>query len=351
MFAILSTTLYKNIYMQLRDVLARHKIVCSLYIIDNASHRTELDSLAPDTMYLGDYTTLSVIKPDHYIVYQIEQYSAHFTPEYIKCLSCAKYILEYSRHNTHLYKTTKINPNKIIYTPFMFSPLDVPKKSIYTPPEYDLAFYGTRTERRVKILTHLQKYFRVLIIPQFKIFCQQSTNQLHKCTALINIHAFSAPAILEVPRIHESILHNMQIISERDAIPTSETRVYNKYVHFINNARVDLLNMPKIVQTIQCILNDINNSHLSRHDTTALTEHANVIFRNSIQTIIPMIHSKKPNTEPPNANTKSQNTLLVDPIAPIASIAPIACQTNPTAPISPRLIRKYNIRTNCKTVA
>jgi hypothetical protein len=311
--------------MQMHSVFIQNGFVCKLIVVDP---QNPLKNITNNTIYIGDYNTISVVNPVHYIFFQIEQYAHHFSRAYIKYMKHAKYILEYSQRNIHLY-SHHINAKKIIYAPFMFTPLNnlvlLPKpKPNY---KYDLAFYGTGTPRRLKIITHLANHFRVLVIRDFKFFHTESIAKLHSCAFLLNIHAFQSSAVLEIPRIHEGILHNIRIISERECVvATQDNAIYNKFIDFVDMVQSDFKNISGIVKRIRQIIktNESLNVFYDDDVTKPLIIRSQNIFSKIVQSSnlskLHLSHHK------PKIKHSSYN------------------KTNVALPPPPHLIKKYKIK-------
>jgi len=150
--------------------------------------------------------------PDRRVVFQLEQSvsSRWFTPEYIRVLDESLAVIEYSMENLKFLAEKGIKYPKVHYIPIgavkSFERFNEEK-------EYDFIFYGDNisSERRKKFISELRKKYNVKVCSN--VFGEELYSIIRKSKVVINIHYYRG-AILEMPRISESISLGVPVLSE-----------------------------------------------------------------------------------------------------------------------------------------
>lgn len=190
------------------------------------------------------------ILPKNFILYQIEQMNSNFfTLKYLKELQKSNIIWEFSMRNKIKYD--QINLNKIFYQPMPFY-YDPVNDSTYSTDEsnvYDVAFYGTTNERRVKILNNLSDKFKTNV--GYGKISKERDSIIKKSKIILNLHYYKDSS-LESCRINEILQYDKIIISE---LPNSKDwfnkELYDNLVIFIDEISDDLININKLIEKIE----------------------------------------------------------------------------------------------------
>lgn len=150
--------------------------------------------------------------PADYTAFQLEQSgtSQWFTPDYMRILSQARYVLDYSRQNVEFLVEKGIDRSKVFYVPIAYTaspkPIDARQWTC------DVAFYGnTGCERRQQYLEAIGRRFKTISIQNDH--GDSLINRLKQARVIVNIHYYEN-ALLETTRIFECLSNNMMIVSE-----------------------------------------------------------------------------------------------------------------------------------------
>lgn len=154
----------------------------SIYLIYNASTLTKL--------------------PKRYIVLQTEVSNSHwFTHQYLKTLTNAMAVWDYSELNTHRYK--RLNKNVAIVTPGL-------KRVEHNGKDITFLFYGwiQGSNRRQSILSDLKSRYNLMVVEN--TLTTEMWDILKRTRVVINVHYYDNSP-LELYRLHESISHGCEV--------------------------------------------------------------------------------------------------------------------------------------------
>lgn len=170
------------------------------------------------------------MKKKKYILYQLEQintnikYENNITPEIVKFMSGALYVLEYNINN---FKKLDNNINKLfVGVPICKSELMISNKD----KDIDILFYGNINKYRNSVLTNIIKslHDKCNIKILETSFNSELINYISRSKLVLNIHYYR-DAVLELCRIHEALPYNCKIISD---ITSNDENLYDDYKDF-----------------------------------------------------------------------------------------------------------------------
>jgi hypothetical protein len=195
--------------------------------------------------------------PKKYILYQLEQLqqSKLLTDRYLDRIKKSIKTLDYNKLN-------KIEGVELLYQPI---PIDL--NTIFIDKyEYDVLFcgniHGSTNSRRPYILNMLKRHFKVKIC--YEVFKEEMYEMISKAKIILNIHYFDN-ALLETPRINESLKFNNIIISEY-GIDDAHLN-YEGIVNFID---VITNNCDELINTIKYNLDNFDTIIKKKRDLTKL---------------------------------------------------------------------------------
>lgn len=146
--------------------------------------------------------------PKNYIVYQTEiSGSVWFTPAYLKTISNAICVWEYSSANIAAYQT---HNNNIAIVPPGVAP------QVNSEKDIPVLFYGwvSGSSRRKQMLAAIEKEVSVMVVSD-KLHGQM-WRLLHRAKVVLNLH-FYEHSPLEVFRVNEALSFNCHVVSERSS--------------------------------------------------------------------------------------------------------------------------------------
>lgn len=195
--------------------------------------------------------SLHSMLPKNFILYQVEQMNSNFfTLKYLKDLQTSNIIWEFSIRNKIKYD--QIDLKKIFYQPMPFyydPPVNDSTNSTNESNVYDVAFYGTTNERRVKILNNLSDKFKTNV--GYGKISKERDSIIRKSKIILNLHYYKDSS-LEACRINEILQYDKIIISE---LPHSKDwfnkELYDNLVIFIDEISDDLININKLIEKIE----------------------------------------------------------------------------------------------------
>jgi len=195
--------------------------------------------------------SLHSMLPKNFILYQVEQMNSNFfTLKYLKDLQKSNIIWEFSIRNKIKYD--QIDLKKIFYQPMPFyydPPVNDSTNSTDESNVYDVAFYGTTNERRVKILNNLSDKFKTNV--GYGKISKERDSIIRKSKIILNLHYYKDSS-LEACRINEILQYDKIIISE---LPHSKDwfnkELYDNLVIFIDEISDDLININKLIEKIE----------------------------------------------------------------------------------------------------
>jgi len=167
-----------------------------------------------------------------YIILNSEQIESQFMKnKYYISLMKKNVVFDYNTLTANFLKET-FDIKVLSYFFFEFMKFDIKKERIY-----DIAFIGSKNERREKILKDLQEQYPNLnfyIDFDWKHKAPESlTDILHQCTTVLNIPYYENNS-LETHRIHKALACGCKVIS----MPSSDedaNEFYKDYIHFTDD--------------------------------------------------------------------------------------------------------------------
>jgi hypothetical protein len=162
--------------------------------------------------------------PKAMVAFQMEQSISDrwFTKRYLRILSNALAILDYSKVNVAYLIERGIPYQNIYYLPVRVIPDYITylrtqgiELSPCTEKKYEVLFYGDpNCERRRKILDELDKHFQLEIVSD--LFGAPLYEKIRSAKVVINLHYYE-DALLETTRICECLSLGVPVVSERSA--------------------------------------------------------------------------------------------------------------------------------------
>lgn len=162
---------------------------------------------------------------------QMYQESPHLTPEYIKLLK--KYeVWDYNEHNFKWLKDNLNITSKILKIGYE-QEFEIPKLLALTEikEDIDVLFYGHLNERRLAILTELQKRFpdKNICFRSNNLWAKERDEHILRAKIVLNLHLYDAK-LFEYPRV-SFLLNNGKFV-------ISETSTNDSEYQFLKNALV-----------------------------------------------------------------------------------------------------------------
>lgn len=167
-----------------------------------------VDGIEPgdDSIYIIYPMPESLRLPERYVLYQTEAHTSRwFTPAYLRAISGAMAVWDYSKANT--YKYQHLNSNISIVPPGVRE---------YTSPDNKagIMFYGAMNDKRKRIVNSVCAGLPHKVITNTFHFALW--NELESAKVVLNIHYYeNAP--LEVFRINEALSHGCKVVSQPGA--------------------------------------------------------------------------------------------------------------------------------------
>ena len=191
------------------------------------------------------------ILPKKYIIYQLEQiYNTNNLSEKLwndiknSVITFDYSIINYDNIPNEYKKYIRYQPIPIIN-----------KIDDYAPNyEYDILFFGSLNDRRIKIINYLinNKYN---VVHTCNTFYEDLYKHIRKAKIVLNLH-FYEDSILETARINELLEYKTLIISETCNYNNDNIDLYKDDVFFINNIKNNLLNINVLINKIDyCLKN------------------------------------------------------------------------------------------------
>ena len=184
--------------------------------------------------------------PSKYIVYQFEQTGVSyknskdiwFTDKYLKLLSNALYIWDYSNENIK-YLNSEFKLYNTIYVPLRYSiVMDGAPKLTDNNKDIDVLFMGSVNDRRKKILDNLSKKY-VVHIASNNLWDRERDLLVSRSKIVLNIQ-FYDNGILELARISYLLSNCSFIISEKGREDKLISEMEN-FLVFSNYKNIELL--------------------------------------------------------------------------------------------------------------
>ena len=154
-----------------------------------------------------------------YIVYQMEILDdklGHLKnhPNYLKFLSRAKSVWEYSPKNVAYLKSKGLS--NVEYVPPGYHPISEKVTWRNSPHQFDFLFIGSLSERRIALLEGLKKrgYAVGAITDSNKAFGMQRDQVIADSKVILNIHCFDDLNNLETVRISYLLANRAVVVSE-----------------------------------------------------------------------------------------------------------------------------------------
>ncbi len=242
--------------------------------------------------------------PKKYIVYQLEQSSSpYFTDKYINLLKNATYIWENNSSNFNIYKD---HINTINYYSLPIPICDIYNNDYNNEYKYDIYFYGTLNDRRIKILEALKYKYNIIYGFHHNDIKKE---YIKKSKIILNLHYYDN-TFLETSRINECLLYNKCIISEDSHKYSIINESYKDIIHIVPIINSTLSNINILYNTIDNILRKklyiLNNTVINKINT--LKQQSLYMFNKLLLPIIP--YNKLILSYPLNSNVIYCLTLL-----------------------------------------
>lgn len=189
--------------------------------------------------------------------YQMEQSTSNrwFTEDYLKMLSEAEVVLDYSIRNIEFLEGKGIPYNRVFYCPVAILP---GMTSLSQRPEklYDVLFYGDLScERRKRFMDRISARFKVKI--PHDTFGDDLYPFIRQSKVIVNIH-FYEKSLLETTRIHECLSLGAVVVSEKSHDQDQHGGLDN-IVHF-----TEIDDVEEMVLKIQTLVENEENLEQSR---------------------------------------------------------------------------------------
>lgn len=255
---IITTKYIESISKYFQTIFNRKGIECiikyDLKILDCLKTYNKLD-----TIYLIIFNNSThLLLPNRFIFYQIEQIGSFFLTdkEFLAKLkySCikAEEVWEYTNLTTYIYSKYCESKLKYIPMPFVYINNDLKNKLDWDEMKYDIFFYGTKNERREKILNKLSEYFNIKI--GYGIYGNEKIENIIKSKIILNLHYYEN-AGLETCRFNEILNYNRIIVSENSPNDNLNTNLYKDVIILFDSANNDLSNINNMIDKIKYHLN------------------------------------------------------------------------------------------------
>ena len=161
---------------------------------------------------------------------------------------------------TSAYLKETHNVKVLSYFFFEFMKFDIKKERIY-----DIAFIGSRTEKREKVLKDLQeKHTDLSFYVDFDWSHKASesmTDILHQCTTVLNIPYYNENS-LETHRIHKALACGCKVIS----MPSTDedaNEFYSKYITITDDIDLSIDGIEPAYEDLISTLSQKFNPHLT----------------------------------------------------------------------------------------
>ncbi len=229
---------FTELAIALVTAIRENGFACDLKLNDVSPHATNI--------ILGFHLLTNPIpKEIRYIVYQLEQLSEtegifSRRPEMISIMNTAHAVWDYSTENICFLKQKGVQASLI---PVGYSPLlvQIPK----SPKDIDILFYGSRNERRGKVLQELlNRGYKVKAL--FGLYGEERDQWIARSKLVLNIHFYEAN-LFESVRVSFLLNNGIPVLSESspsypwDSVPL-------EMVHYDNlvEKAVEMLGDPKL---------------------------------------------------------------------------------------------------------
>jgi len=194
-----------------------------------------------------------------YIILNSEQIHSQFMKnKYYISLMKKNIVCDYNTLSAQYLKETH-DIKVLSYFYFEFLKFDIKKERIY-----DIAFIGSRTEKREKVLKDLQeKYPNLSFYIDFDWKHKNSeslTQILHECKVVLNIPYYNENA-LETHRIHKALACGCKVIS----MPSSDedaNEFYSKYITITDDMDLSIEGIEPAYEKLVSTLSQKFNPHL-----------------------------------------------------------------------------------------
>jgi len=194
-----------------------------------------------------------------FIIMNSEQIESQFLKnKYYISLMKKNIVCDYNTLTSAYLKETH-NVKVLSYFFFEFMKFDIKKERIY-----DIAFIGSRTEKREKVLKDLQEKH-----PDLNFYIdfdwshkapESLTDILHQCTTVLNIPYYNENS-LETHRIHKALACGCKVIS----MPSTDEDAndfYKKYITITDNIDLSIEGIEPAYEKLVSTLSQKFNGHL-----------------------------------------------------------------------------------------
>lgn len=269
-------SVYYELGFFLFNYLTSKNFLCKL-IMTNIYVKDDKNSKDDKNLYIL-FGFIKFDKSLNYIVYQLEQTTFKLSvfswldKSYVKFLSDAKYVWDYSMLNINNYKCCKdyINKKNLIFSPIIFYKDKETIQKFYikrknkTVYKYDILFVGSLNRRRKTILRLLKKKYKYRYKICDNIFDRNKLEKIiMKSKILINIHSHEK-SVLETVRICDMLNYFIPIVSEHssDIILDHYFSQFN-VVNFFNGKNYDIIN--DVLNDYSNYIVNIDNNYYNNH--------------------------------------------------------------------------------------
>jgi hypothetical protein len=200
-----------------------------------------------------------IIEPEFkYFLYQLEQINTKekfkniITKQNSNLILNSLVTFDYSELNIENYTIELKNKVELLYPPIREIEDANNENKIY-----DILFFGKKTERRVKIMNELNRFYNVKFVDN--VFGNELKKLILQSKICLNLHYYNK-SCLEKVRIHELLMYDSIILSEYPDIKDMHNiKPYLKLLDFIENINEDLSNISILISKIDDILGNYDH--------------------------------------------------------------------------------------------
>ena len=210
-WGIMSSILTRSIANRFAEELEKHQWSVTIFYDNPAIFNLDFYLVICAQIFM-------TLPPSHKrIIYQVEQSTSKrwFSKSYVSAMKNSVAVADYNVVNVKNIRSYGMNYPHVWFLPIGSSTkfaVNLPN-GVNSTKEWDFVFYGDykTSPRRLHLLSELQKHFRVKVVVD--VVGDLLWNIIRRSHAVINIHYYEN-ALLEAPRIMESLSLNVPILSE-----------------------------------------------------------------------------------------------------------------------------------------